>query len=208
VNLSELKPASYNPRAIDDESFEGLKFSLNDFGDLAGFTFNVRTGNLVTAHQRRSALLEEYGDLQIVMIGEELGYIQTPDGSKYSVRFVDWDLKKEKAANLAANNPKIQGEFTPGVKLMIDEIKLETPDLAKSLRIDVIDIPLATNFDILKDLEENEFIQLVNKSSEVFSITFNFSNEHKSAFEKWIKENSKKELANKIIQLISEEVDA
>jgi hypothetical protein len=206
--LSELKPADYNPRSIDEESFEGLKYSLEEFGDLSGIVFNKATGNLICGHQRRNGLLEKYVDLSIVMVNDEIGCVQTPEGWKYSVRFVDWSLKKEKAANLAANNPKIQGEFNSDVQLLIEEIKLESPDLARSLRIDVIDIPMSTNFDILKDLEENEFVQLVNKSSEIFSITFNFSNEHKPLFEKWIKENSKKELAKMIIQLVKGETNA
>jgi len=32
----ELKPAEYNPRAIDDKALVGLAYSMDEFGDLSG----------------------------------------------------------------------------------------------------------------------------------------------------------------------------
>lgn len=206
TKISDLKPASYNPRMITDESFEGLKYSLEEFGDLSGIVYNKRTGNLVAGHQRVKAISEKFGDLQIdcTKEAEPRYFIVSPSGSYFPIRVVDWDLKKEKAANLAANNPKIQGEFTPEVKLLIDELSLEMPDACQALRFDEIELPLSTNFDVLKDLEDNEFIQLVNDNSKIFAITFNFANEHKPAFEAWIKAHSKKELASLIEKIVYE----
>jgi len=40
--LRELKPAGYNSRKISRRSFAGLKSSLEELGDIAGFTFNRR----------------------------------------------------------------------------------------------------------------------------------------------------------------------
>ena len=98
--ISDLKPAAYNPRMIDEKSFEGLKFSLTEFGDLSGIVFNKRTGNLVTGHQRVKALIDEYGDIE-ASIGEDgsIAFV-TLDGI-FKVRVVDWPLDKEKAANIA-----------------------------------------------------------------------------------------------------------
>jgi len=136
MNLSDLKEAKYNPRTISDKAFSGLKISLDRFGDLSGITFNTHTGNLVCGHQRIKELKEKYGDLEV-----KEDKIITPDGKIFKVRFVDWDIKKEKAANIAANNQMIAGEFTSDLKLVIDEIKLDTPDLTKSLRFDELKIP-------------------------------------------------------------------
>jgi ParB-like chromosome segregation protein Spo0J len=58
-SIDQLKPAPYNPRAISEESLKALGVSLEEFGDLSGFTWNKRTGNLVTGHQRLRALQDE-----------------------------------------------------------------------------------------------------------------------------------------------------
>ena len=157
MNISALTAADYNPREITEKSFEGLKFSIDEFGDLSGIVFNLNTGNLVAGHQRKKGLLEKYGDLEIIRINNEYGYIETPDKNRFSVRFVEWDLIKEKAANLAANNPSIQGIFTPEVRLLIDDIKLELPEIGRSLLVDSIQIPISLN--------ENK-VALVNNQDE------------------------------------------
>lgn len=137
LKLSQLKEADYNPREITDEALEGLTVSIDEFGDLSGIVFNKRTGNLVAGHQRVKALKEKYGELDI----SELGII-LPNNEVFKVRYVDWDMTKEKAANIAANNPHIQGEFTSDLKLIVSDLKLEVPDLLSSLKIYDIEIPL------------------------------------------------------------------
>lgn len=42
---------------------KGLSYSIAEFGDLSGITFNERTGELVCGHQRVKALRAQYGDL-------------------------------------------------------------------------------------------------------------------------------------------------
>jgi hypothetical protein len=41
----------------------------------------------------------------------EDGVVVTPAGERFPVRVVDWSTEKEKAANLAANNPHLAGSF-------------------------------------------------------------------------------------------------
>jgi hypothetical protein len=98
MNLSDLKSASYNPREISEKSFEGLKCSIEEFGDLSGIVFNKRTGNLVAGHQRVKAIQDKYGDLKISFANDVNGIIVTPDSKEFFVRFVDWeeDLKAGK----------------------------------------------------------------------------------------------------------------
>lgn len=142
LKLSDLNPSVYNPRKIDEVSFEGLKFSLTEFGDISGITFNLRTNNLVTGHQRVRGLKEKFEDIRITKLNEDWGIIKTPDGNEYKVRFVNWDPKKEKAANVAANAETIQGDWDESAALLIEEISLELPEFAKALNLNALDLPL------------------------------------------------------------------
>lgn len=130
MNLLDLKAAEYNPRVIKDEAFTGLKISLDQFGGISGIVFNKRTGNLVAGHQRVKALIDQYGNLEIIKISEDEGKIELLTGDVFKVRFVNWDEKKEKAANIAANSETITGEF-PEIysDLMFERIELPLLDL-------------------------------------------------------------------------------
>lgn len=74
---------------------------------------NVRTGNLIGGHQRIKTLdptwriVKRFTKDPVGTVA--IGYIDTPEQGRLSYREVDWELKREKAANLAAN--KIQGEW-------------------------------------------------------------------------------------------------
>ncbi len=95
--LNDLAPAPYNPRDIDAEALAALTCSLGEFGDLSGITWNQRTGNLVTGHQRLRSLKERHGDVLKMRRGVIHAGAET-----FRVRVVDWPLAKEKAANIAA----------------------------------------------------------------------------------------------------------
>ena len=57
-----------------------------------------------------------------------IGYIE--DGKRlWPVRFVDWDLMKEKAANLTANNREISGEVVSDMMGILSEVRTELPDV-------------------------------------------------------------------------------
>lgn len=131
--ITQLTPAKYNPREISDKALAGLTTSLQKFGDIAGIVFNTRTGHLVTGHQRVKSLTEAYGDLPI-----KNAAIETPDGEVFRVRLVDWDLKKEKAALVAANAATIQGEFTSELGPLLKGIKLDMPDVFDALDLSTL----------------------------------------------------------------------
>lgn len=132
MNVDDLKPDPRNPRRISPEAMGALSRSLEAFGDIAGLTFNQRTGHLVSGHQRLAALRAEHGDA----LRLEDGAVVTPDGQRFPVRVVDWDEITEKAANLAANSPYLAGEFTEGLLPLLEEIRAELPDLCGALRLD------------------------------------------------------------------------
>ena len=126
VKLGDLRAAAWNPREIGSDQANALKCSLTEFGDLSGICYNRKTGNLVTGHQRVDALKKLYGD------GLEVrdGVIETPTGERFTVRVVDWPIERERAANLAANSPELQGRFTPDVLSLLEMVQTDLPDLS------------------------------------------------------------------------------
>lgn len=119
VKISEINPASYNPRITlkpGDIEYEKLKKSIDTFGLVEPLVWNKRTGNLVGGHQRLSILIKQGLD-------------------EIDVSVVDLPIEKEKALNLALN--KIQGDW--------DEEKLSEL-LAEIQKIPDFDIGL-TGFD-------------------------------------------------------------
>ncbi len=130
-SIEDLKPAAYNPRKISAEALAGLDASMRRFGDLSGITFNTRTGNLIGGHQRVKALRDRGAQLVD-------GALQVEGGDRFPVRVVSWARGKEKAANVAANNPHIGGEFE-GLELVLPEIKLDLgEEVFAELRFDAL----------------------------------------------------------------------
>jgi len=110
AEVSDLKPAPYNPRKITDEKLELLRRGMAAFGDLSGIVFNRTTQRLVGGHQRVKHF-DPSSDVTIVTkydpptqhgtVAE--GYILY-DGERWSYREVEWDDEQhEAAANIAAN---------------------------------------------------------------------------------------------------------
>jgi hypothetical protein len=110
--IAALKASPTNPRTIDNDALAGLRASMKTFGDLSGIVWNERTGHLVAGHQRMRALTEA-GAKDWTRAEDGTGVVVHPvTGERFPVRVVSWDETTETLANLAANNPEIQGEFT------------------------------------------------------------------------------------------------
>jgi len=105
--VADLKPAPYNPRTIGKSEAQQLRRFMREFGDLSGITFNHRTGNLIGAHQRIGNLPRNG---KVEWSDAEHGTIRGL-GHEWHVRGVDWDLEKEKRANVIANSPAAQGTW-------------------------------------------------------------------------------------------------
>lgn len=94
LRLRDLEFADYNPRTITESALAGLRDSLGELGMIDMPVVNAVDGRLrlIGGHQRVKVLLEEgfeYADCLIVML----------------------DSDAEQAANLALNNPAIQGKW-------------------------------------------------------------------------------------------------
>jgi len=153
--LKDFNPAEYNPRLISDAAKLGLAKSLEVFGDLSGLVVNKKTGNIISGHQRSSILKDinahpiKWGDYFTAELGpgttgqdgrfvskERLGVLKLDNGRQFGIREVEWPIEFEKAANVSANNPSIQGEFTDDLEGLLDELKDQEGDLFSGLMLD------------------------------------------------------------------------
>jgi hypothetical protein len=130
--IEDLKPSPDNPRTIDDHARKGLRYSLDEFGNISGITWNKRSGHLVAGHQRIAILSEQGAKL----VGDETGpYIETIGGERFPIRVVDWGEDKEIEAKLAANNQEIAGRWTPDVGDMVRKIRERNKASFEGLRL-------------------------------------------------------------------------
>ena len=75
IKITDIKPSIYNPRTIDDENFQKLKQSLNQYGLVDPIVINLKNDNtIIGGHQRYKALLEEHNndsnDLYLIRLGD------------------------------------------------------------------------------------------------------------------------------------------
>lgn len=131
-SLADLLPDPENPREIDAENAEGLAYSLEEFGDLSGIVFNIRTKQLVAGHQRVEQLGAN-GDLPIRW--DEGRPFVVFNGEAFPIRFVDWDREKQRAANIAANNPHIAGRFTKALGPQLEEMREKSDAMFQALKL-------------------------------------------------------------------------
>jgi hypothetical protein len=136
--LADLRPAAYNPRRITQAAADGLGLSLAEFGPIDGITWNSRTGVLVGGHQRVAKLKT----LGAVFLAGPPPLFRLQRGAEFfdfPVRVVDWSVEKEKAANIAANNPKIAGEFTADLDALLGDVRGSlSPDLFVGLQFEAM----------------------------------------------------------------------
>lgn len=138
IDISQVQPAVYNPRVISEDEMDGLVSSLRKFGFVEPLIINKRTNNLVGGHQRLKA-----ADL--------LGLTTVP------VTYVDLSEIEEKALNIALNSHTIQGKYDHEIlPTLLEEIKLEMPDLSKELRLDQLERDLKLVFDPVDSYQEKE----------------------------------------------------
>lgn len=116
-SLKAFKPAKYNPRKITAMALKALNKSIEEFGDLSGVVINRKTNTIVAGHQRITTLKDKKNRIVTEPFKDsfgtvETGFIEVKSETgllKVPLRIVEWDLRKEKLANIAANNHG--GEF-------------------------------------------------------------------------------------------------
>lgn len=117
LKRSQLKGAEYNPRIIDKEAKKRLKKGLQQHGLVSPITWNKRTGNIVSGHQRISQLdaLEKNKDYEL------------------DVWVIDVPPEEEAVLNVQLNNPSMQGEWDlDKLALMTEEYELSFDEMGFS----------------------------------------------------------------------------
>ena len=118
IQLTNINPAEYNPRIITKDEFEGLKTSLQTFGQQENLIVN-KDMTLISGHQRLQAMLA-------------LGWTDAV------CNVVDLDKHEEKKLNVLMNSQAISGQWDD-LKLaeILEELKLD--DNYESLRLNALE---------------------------------------------------------------------
>lgn len=98
LNRSEIRPADYNPRVIDQEAKKALKRSIKRFGVVGGIIVNRRTNNTIVGGHQKVAILDEM-------------YKYPENDYTLRVEMIDVDFETEKTLNIALNNSNISGRW-------------------------------------------------------------------------------------------------
>ena len=154
VALSTLKAASYNPRSISPEALAGLRKSMELYGYADPIIVNRRNQTVIGGHQRLKVLR----DARI---------------ESAPVSLVDLDPKAERQLNVALNSPAIAGDFTADLEGMIEEFRLDLPEMDfKALKFDELfkEIPP----DEAKDIEEDDApeppVKAISKTGDLWEV--------------------------------------
>lgn len=153
MKIKDLKANRRNPRKISSKKLSMLKASVEKFGDLSGFVFNRRSGQLVSGHQRSKVLppdatikieVKHKIPTQANTVAE--GYVEI-DGERFKYREVDADEVWETEALLAANKHggdwdnellKIIVADVPSIDLSLAGFEIgeiEVPDLPEAMPV-------------------------------------------------------------------------
>lgn len=119
--MGDLAPWARNPRRMTDAARSGLEAAISRWGDLGGITWNKRTGTLVCGHQRVKALQALGGEFISDAAGPAILVMVGGEPSRFPVRVVDMDEAEAAAANVAANNQHIQGDFDESLDSLLAE---------------------------------------------------------------------------------------
>lgn len=123
INIDELSPAEYNPRAISEESMNGLRASIRTFKMPQPIVVNHRSDGrkvITGGHQRyEAAKLEGWEKVPCILM-------------KLS-------MSQEKALNVTLNNKSIEGYFTADLQDILKELSTDlTEELFGNLRLDTL----------------------------------------------------------------------
>lgn len=150
--LSCKAPYNDDIREIKEQSFAGLRHSINRHGYLENIIFNKQTEHIVSGHRRLDALDVE-------------GFEEA------DVHVIDVSLDEEKVISFQMNNRKIQGDFTAGLQSVLDEIEAYDPEsfdisMMFELRGSVSDMLVETN-EIVSEQQAEQEDQVEDKHPEM-----------------------------------------
>lgn len=189
LKATELKAADYNPRKDlqpEDEDYQKLRRSIEEFGYVEPIIWNEKTGTVVGGHQRLKVLIEQ-GVQEVECV------------------VVNLEEKDEKILNVLLN--KVKGRWDIGKLTDLLQELDETGDLESTGYENWELQSLLMQYDHIQDLMNEDFSNYSDeKERDTFVMTFSIPAEDKETVEKYLKENenAKAELATAIINKVKE----
>lgn len=172
VDINKVRKAAYNPRYLSTNAREGLRESMDDFGDISGICINKKTGNVFAGNHRFDEISKKHGrsNLSLISLEGEWYSLGLLDGSStgFKVRVVDWELDKEQLANVVANNDLITGEYTTELQPLLKKIQVTIPKIRMdNLRVSpmVIDDTLEDDIDLDDEYETPEKVKIESEKA-------------------------------------------
>jgi hypothetical protein len=155
LEINKINPAAYNPRTISDSELAALMESLKKFRFVEPLIINKKTNTLVGGHMRLRA-------------AEMLGYKKVP------VTYVDLSESEEKALNIALNSHTLAGKFDGEILSgLLDEIKLDLPDIHASLNFSQLEVDLKIDFEPEEEVKpEIKFGEILDEENNYIVLTF------------------------------------
>lgn len=183
VEIKKLKPAKYNPRVEltkDDESYQRIKASIEEFGLVDPLIVNKRNMTIIGGHQRYNILKDlgyEFAECIVLNLNE----------------------KQEKRLNLSLNK---NSGFWDEQKLedLFNELNLSQEELFATGFSDEEIENLKTDF--IEDLLQEDFSDKGTNELSKFAMTFNIDKIYEEKYLSYIKTFGK----DKLIGLMTAEV--
>lgn len=175
IKINKLKPAKYNPRIElkkEDESYQRIKSSIEEFGLVDPLVVNKRNMTIIGGHQRYNIL-------------KDLGY------EVAECILVDLDEKQEKRLNLSLNK---NSGFWDETKLeeLFNELELSQEELfATGFSAEEIE-NLKTDF--IEDLLQEDFTDKGTNELNKFAMTFNIDKVYEEKYLTYVKNYGKEQL--------------
>lgn len=175
IKINKLKPAKYNPRIElkkEDESYQRIKSSIEEFGLVDPLVVNKRNMTIIGGHQRYNIL-------------KDLGY------EVAECILVDLDEKQEKRLNLSLNK---NSGFWDETKLeeLFNELELSREELfATGFSAEEIE-NLKTDF--IEDLLQEDFSDKGTNELNKFAMTFNIDKVYEEKYLTYVKNYGKEQL--------------
>lgn len=154
INLSELRPAEYNPRKFPKEKDQKLKDSINKFGVVDPLIVNV-------AEDRKNIVIG--GNFRLSVL-KDLGYTKAP-----CVYVNISDIEKEKELNIRLNKNLGEWDFDLLAEFdnsLLSDIGFSSEELDDIFNID--DSP--EQFDLDKELKKLDIKQINVKKGDVYQL--------------------------------------
>jgi hypothetical protein len=162
MDIKKVKKCPYNPRTMSKSAMDGLKESMEEFGNLSGIVINESNGNVIAGNHRFDHLCKKHGKANLELNHSKNDYwsidLKQGGSTGFQARIVDWEDDKEKLANIVANSDLIAGEYTSGVQSILSKIKITVPSITlDKLRVSnmIIDSSLEDALDLDTETEED-----------------------------------------------------